>query len=127
LDRDDLMRGREILSAAIQETVDTAVHSKALSVLGRRLTLDLAWQTEAYQRLQASRQDVLLRIMRLAWKTDSYTHSIGSVVQILGQHDEVAGCSAGRIARGCSASSQSRAGRLKRISPRWSTPLKDRS
>jgi EAL domain-containing protein (putative c-di-GMP-specific phosphodiesterase class I) len=59
-------------------------------------TRDLAWQTEAYQRLQASRQDVLLRITRLACKTDSYTDSIGSVVQILGQHDEMAGCSAGR-------------------------------
>jgi hypothetical protein len=65
-------------------------------VLGRRLTRDLAWQTEAYQRLQASRQDVLLRITRLAWKTDSYTDLIGSVVQILGKHDEVAGCSVGR-------------------------------
>jgi EAL domain-containing protein (putative c-di-GMP-specific phosphodiesterase class I) len=96
LNREDLIRSWEILSAEILETVDTAVHSEALSVLGRRLTRDLAWQTEAYQRLQASRQDVLLRITRLAWKTDSYTDLIGSVVQILGKHDEVAGCSVGR-------------------------------
>jgi EAL domain-containing protein (putative c-di-GMP-specific phosphodiesterase class I)/GAF domain-containing protein len=96
LDREDLVRSREILSAAIQETVDTVVHREALSVLGRRLTRDLAWQTEACRRLQASRQDVLLRITRLAWKTDSYTDLIGSVVQILSQHGEVAGCSVGR-------------------------------
>jgi EAL domain-containing protein (putative c-di-GMP-specific phosphodiesterase class I) len=39
---------------------------------------------------------VLLSITRLAWKTDSYTDLIASVVQMLGQHDEVVGCSVGR-------------------------------
>jgi EAL domain-containing protein (putative c-di-GMP-specific phosphodiesterase class I) len=96
LDREDLVRSRGIFFAAIQEAVDTVVHSEALSALGRRLARDLAWQTEVYERLQASRQGVLLCITRLAWKTDSFTDLIGSVVQILGKHDEVAGCSVGR-------------------------------
>jgi EAL domain-containing protein (putative c-di-GMP-specific phosphodiesterase class I) len=39
---------------------------------------------------------VLLRITRLAWKTDSYSDLISSVVELLGTHAEVAGCSVGR-------------------------------
>jgi hypothetical protein len=96
LDREDLIRSRGIFFAAIQEAVDTVVHSEALSALGRRLARDLAWQAEAYERLQAARQGVLLCITRLAWKTDSFTDLIGSVVQMLGKHDEVAGCSVDR-------------------------------
>ncbi|MFL9894435.1 EAL domain-containing protein [Paraburkholderia sp. RL17-381-BIF-C] len=96
LEWEDLIRSRGILSAAIHDTLDTTLHGRALAVLGRRLTQDLAWQTEAYQRLQTSRQDVLLRVTRLAWEVESYTDLIGRVVQILGEHDEVAGCSVGR-------------------------------
>jgi EAL domain-containing protein (putative c-di-GMP-specific phosphodiesterase class I) len=96
LKTEDLIRSRGLLSAAIHNNVDTTVHGEALRVLGRRLTRDLAWQTEAYQQLQTSRQDVLLGITRLVWDADSYTDLIVRVGEILGTHDEVAGCSVGR-------------------------------
>ncbi len=84
LGREDLIRSREVLSAVIQGTVDTTVHAEALSVLGRRLTRELAWETVAYQRLQASRQDVVLRITRLAWEAGGYTDLIDGIVELLG-------------------------------------------
>ena len=96
LDREDLIRSRGLLSAAIHNNVDTTAHGEALRVLGQRLTRDLAWQTHAYQQLQTSRQDVLLGITRLAWDADSYTDVIVRVGEILGAHDEFAGCSVGR-------------------------------
>jgi GAF domain len=96
LDREDLIRSRGLLSAAIHNNVDTTAHGEALRVLGQRLTRDLAWQTHAYQQLQTSRQDVLLGITRLAWDADSYTDLIVRVGEILGAHDEFAGCSVGR-------------------------------
>jgi EAL domain-containing protein (putative c-di-GMP-specific phosphodiesterase class I) len=96
LDREDLVRGHEILSAAIHHHVDHSVHGEALMVLGSRLSRDLAWRTEAYSRLQTLRHDVLLVITRLAWEAASYTDLIGRVVEALGKHDEIAGCSVGR-------------------------------
>jgi len=96
LEWQDLIRSRGMLSAAIHERLDTSVHASALALLGRRLTQGLAWQSEAYQRLQTSRQNVLLRLTRLAWDVESYTDLIDRVVRILGEHDEVAGCSVGR-------------------------------
>jgi EAL domain-containing protein (putative c-di-GMP-specific phosphodiesterase class I) len=96
LETEDLIRSGGLLAAAIHNNVDTTVHGEALRVLGRRLARDLAWQTEAYQQLQTSRQDVLLGITRLAWDAHSYTGLIVGVGEILGTHDEVAGCSVGR-------------------------------
>lgn len=96
LDSEDLVRSKEILSAAIEGGVDATRHGTALSVLDRRLIRDLAWQAEACRRVQSSRQDVLLRITRLVWDAKSYTDLIGRVVEILGKHDEIAGCSVGR-------------------------------
>jgi EAL domain-containing protein (putative c-di-GMP-specific phosphodiesterase class I) len=93
---EDLIRCRGIFSAAIHNKVDASLHGRALAVLGRRLTQDLAWQTEAYERLRDSRQDALLRVTQLAWEVESYTDLIGRVVQILGELDEVSGCSVGR-------------------------------
>jgi len=96
IEREDLIRSRELLFAAIHCYVDSSAHQEALRVLARRLTRDVAWQAEAYQTLQNARQDVLVRITRLAWKTDSYTDLIGNVVAILDTHDEVKACSVGR-------------------------------
>jgi EAL domain-containing protein (putative c-di-GMP-specific phosphodiesterase class I) len=96
IDREDLIRIRELLFAAIHSQVDTMAHAGAMRVLARRLTHDLAWQAEAYQSLQNARQDVLVHITRLAWKTDSYTDLISNVIGILGAHDEISACSVGR-------------------------------
>jgi EAL domain-containing protein (putative c-di-GMP-specific phosphodiesterase class I) len=96
LEQEDLIRSSGLLSAAIHDNVDTTVHGEALRVLDRRITRDLAWQTEAYQQLQTSRQGVLQGITRLAWDADSYTDLIVRVGEILGTHDELAGCSVGR-------------------------------
>jgi len=96
LDREDLVRSRGILVSAIYDNLEATSHAQALSTLNRRLTRDLAYQIEAYQHLQNSRQDVLLDVARLAWEIDNYTDLINQVVAILGKHDEVAGCSVGR-------------------------------
>jgi EAL domain-containing protein (putative c-di-GMP-specific phosphodiesterase class I) len=96
IDREDLIRIRELMFAAIHSYVDTSEHGDAMRVLARRLSRDLTWQSEAWQSLQNARQDVLVRITRLAWKTDSYTDLISNVVEILGTLDEVAACSVGR-------------------------------
>ncbi|RQH09167.1 EAL domain-containing protein [Paraburkholderia dinghuensis] len=96
IDQEDLIRIRELLFEAIHRYVDATAHGEAVGVLARRLTRDLAWQAEAAQSLQNARQDVLVRITRLAWETDSYTDLIDNVVEILSTHDEVAGCAVGR-------------------------------
>lgn len=96
LDLEELVRSRGILAAAAHSRLEATVHSQALSVLSRRLNRDLAYQAQACQKLQDERQDVLLRIARLAWEVENYADLIGQVVDILGTHDEVAGCSIGR-------------------------------
>ncbi|WP_246257097.1 hypothetical protein [Pararobbsia alpina] len=102
--------GNQDLSQRTEEQAASLEETASSRVLGRRLTRDLAWQTEAYQQLQTSRQDVLLGITRLAWDADSYTDLIVRVGEILGTHDEVAGCSVGRPdSEGGSAPSPSRA------------------
>lgn len=96
LNWEDLVRARGVLGEAIFKHIDTSAHGEALCMLSRRMNQDLAWQAEAYQRLQISRHEVLQRITLLAWKTESYTDLISQVVQILGEHDEIAGCAVGR-------------------------------
>jgi EAL domain-containing protein (putative c-di-GMP-specific phosphodiesterase class I) len=96
LDREELVRSRIILSTEIRRLVDTAQHNEALSLLARRLTRDLAFQTEAYQQVQASRQQVLMSLTRVAWEAETYTELIGLTVNLLSRHEEVAGCSVGR-------------------------------
>jgi EAL domain-containing protein (putative c-di-GMP-specific phosphodiesterase class I) len=97
LEQEDLIRARGLLSAAIHCNVDTNVHGEALAVLGRRINRDLAWQTEAWEQLQTSRQNVLRSITRLTWDAGSYTDLIVQVGEILGTLEEVAGCSVGRL------------------------------
>ncbi|VVD85065.1 EAL domain-containing protein [Pandoraea terrigena] len=96
LNWEDLVRARGVLGEAIFTHIDTAEHGEALCLLSRRMNQDMAWQAEAYQRLQISRHEALQRITLLAWKTESYTDLISQVVQILGAHDEIAGCAVGR-------------------------------
>lgn len=96
LARVNLLYSHDILHAEIQRRIDPSVHGQALSVLTRRLIRDLAWQTESYQSLQASRYEVLLRITRLVWDVDNYTDLILGASEILSQHDEITACAFGR-------------------------------
>ncbi|MFC5431727.1 EAL domain-containing protein [Paraburkholderia denitrificans] len=96
LDQEELIRVWGLVFAAVHRYVDTTAHAEALRVFARRLTRELALQAQAYQCLQSARQDVLLRITRLAWNTESYTDLIRNVIEIIGAHDEVTGCSVGR-------------------------------
>ncbi|ASW01879.1 diguanylate phosphodiesterase [Paraburkholderia aromaticivorans] len=96
LDREELVRSRIILATEIRRSVDPVQHNEALSLLARRLTRDLAFQTEAYQQIQASRQQVLMALTNVAWEAETYTDLIGLTVNLLGRHEEVAGCSVGR-------------------------------
>lgn len=93
LNREDLVRARSILGEAIFQCIGKDAHGDALCLLNRRMNHDLAWQIEAYQRLQLLRQDVLQRITQLAWKTESYTDLVTHIVQTLSQHQAVAACS----------------------------------
>lgn len=96
LDREGMVRMLGMLIGAVRHYIDAGPHSAALDLLELRLIRDLAWQAEAGQRLQTSRQQVLLQILRFVRESDNYTDLIHGVVQILGGHDEVAGCSVGR-------------------------------
>lgn len=96
LNREDLVRARGILSKAIFTRIDRAEHAGTVCLLSRRMSHDLAWQAEAYQRLQVLRQEALQHITQLAWKTESYTDLISQVVQTLCGHPEIAGCCVGR-------------------------------
>lgn len=96
LDREGMVRMLGMAIGAIHRYVDAALHAPAISVLEQRLIRDLAWQADAGQRLQASRQDTLLQILRFVREMDNYSDLIRGVVEILGRHDEVAGCSVGR-------------------------------
>jgi len=96
LDREELVRSRGILAASIRERLGELDGDGALTLFGRRLNRDLAWQTEAYQQLQDERQNVLMRIARLAWKIESYADLIDGAVEILSACADVAGCSIGQ-------------------------------
>jgi diguanylate cyclase (GGDEF)-like protein len=118
LDREELVRSRGILAAAIGERLGDMDASEALALLSRRLNRDLAWQTEAYQQLQDERQHMLMHIARLAWKSESYADLIDGTVDILGACDEVAGCSIGQPDRHGVFRVEAAAGRiLERLRP----------
>ncbi|WP_019936801.1 EAL domain-containing protein [Bordetella sp. FB-8] len=96
LDRASLIRGNNFLYAEFRNRVDTAVHERALAVLGRRLVRDLGWQTQAYATQQMARNDIVLRLTHLAWEADSYTDLINRAASILHELDGVDGCAFGR-------------------------------
>ncbi len=96
VDREGMARMLGMVIGAIHRYVDPAVHAPALRVLEQRLIRDLAWQAEAGQRLQALRQDTLLQALRFVRETDNYSDLIRGAVEILGRHEEFAGCSVGR-------------------------------
>jgi EAL domain-containing protein (putative c-di-GMP-specific phosphodiesterase class I) len=96
LDKEDLVRSRGILQEALYGLIGKRVSGDALSFYANRLTTDLALQLQAYQNLQDSQQDVLLRVTRLVWEADSYTNFIEGLIAVLSAHDEIAACVIGR-------------------------------
>lgn len=89
----DLMRGQEILHRAVEHSIDTHEHAQAMAIASRRLMCSLAWQAEAYQRVQTQRQNLLQEIIRLVWETDNYADLIARTAAILVRHDGLTGCS----------------------------------
>ncbi|PXW23091.1 EAL domain-containing protein [Paraburkholderia caballeronis] len=122
LEREELVRSRGLLAAAVYARLGGERDSGALQVLSRRLNRDLAWQTEAYERLQDERQQVLLSIARLAGTTENYPDLINRVVEILGTCDEVAGCSIGRPDRDGLFRVEAASGRILEKHPRQPGP-----
>ena len=96
LAEEDLLHSHDLFHAAVRDHVDVGRHEQALSVMARRLIKDLGYQQEAFKQLREMRNDVLLRITRLAWDVIGYSDLIGRVTEILGAHVEIAGCSLGR-------------------------------
>lgn len=96
LDKEELVRSRSILQELLYAEVGRAVGAQSLALYARRLTSDLAWQLKAYQDVQDSQQEALLRITRLVWEAGSYTNFIDQVIATLAAHDEVAACTIGR-------------------------------
>ena len=96
LDRANLIHGHNFLYTQFRDHVDIVVHERALAVLGRRLIRDLAWQSEAYATRQMSRDEIVLRLTRLAWEADSYTDLINRAANILHELDGIDGCTFGR-------------------------------
>jgi EAL domain-containing protein (putative c-di-GMP-specific phosphodiesterase class I) len=96
LDKEELARSRGILQELLYKLIGKQVSGHALSLYARRLTSDLAWQLKAYQEVQDSQQDVLLRVTRLVWEADSYTDFIDELIKTLSRHDEITACTIGR-------------------------------
>ncbi|MFT0173944.1 EAL domain-containing protein [Paraburkholderia mimosarum] len=96
LDKEELVRSRGILHEVLYAEVGRSVSAQQLSLYARRLTSDLAWQLKAYQDVQDSQQEALLRITRLVWEAGSYTNFIDQVIATLAAHEEVAACTIGR-------------------------------
>ncbi|MCP3727603.1 EAL domain-containing protein [Paraburkholderia sp. CNPSo 3272] len=96
LDKEELVRSRGILQELIYADVGRTVSTQQLSLYARRLTADLAWQLKAYQAVQDSQQEALLRITRLVWEAAGYTNFIDQVIGALAEHDEVSACTIGR-------------------------------
>lgn len=93
LNREELVRCRGILAAAVDRHLARSVSRDATQTFARRLNRDLAFQSEAYQQLEDERREALARIARVAWSSESYADLIAQIVDILGSCDEVAGCS----------------------------------
>lgn len=89
----DLLRGQEILRLAVEYSIDSHEHAHALAIVNQRLLCSLAWQAEAYQKMQTLRRSLLQDITRLVWETDNYADLIAQTAQILVRHNDLAGCS----------------------------------
>lgn len=96
LDKEELARSRGILQELMYKLIGKQVGGRALSLYARRLTSDLAWQLKAYQDVQDSQQEVLLRMTRLVWEADGYTDFIDQLMETLAGHAESAACVIGR-------------------------------
>ncbi|TAM06872.1 MAG: EAL domain-containing protein [Paraburkholderia sp.] len=96
LDKEELVRSRGILQELLFKLISKRVSGESLSLYASRLTTDLAWQLKAYQNVQDSQQEVLLRVTRLVWEAGSYTNFIDDLVEVLSAHDEIAASIIGR-------------------------------
>jgi len=96
LNREELVRCRGILAAAVDLRLARSVSREATQTFSRRLNRDLAFQAEAYQQLEDERREALSGIARVAWSSESYADLIAQIVDILGSYDEIAGCSIAR-------------------------------
>lgn len=96
LDREDLVRGRDILLGALRECIDATVSRETWAVLVHRVNRDLAYQLEACEALQDARRRAVLEVTQLAWSAPSYAELIRQLVEILASLDEVAACAIGR-------------------------------
>lgn len=96
LDREEMVRSRGTLGAAVYSHLGKSISRDALQVFTRRLNRDLVFQSEAYQHLHGERQDALRNIARHAWSSESYADLITRIVEVLGACDEIGGVAISR-------------------------------
>ncbi|WP_019938376.1 EAL domain-containing protein [Bordetella sp. FB-8] len=92
LDRAILADSHETLQSIILDYVDASWHSRALSILYRRLLKELAWQLHAVQDLQQSHQRILQEINALSWNARSYLDLITQATDVLALSEGILGC-----------------------------------
>ncbi len=96
VDKDELVTSRGLILTSLYAHSGGVLDNAALSDFSRRLNEDLAWQLQAYQAIEQSRQEVLLGVTQATWNPGTYVDLINSVVATLSRHEEVGCCAIGR-------------------------------
>jgi EAL domain-containing protein (putative c-di-GMP-specific phosphodiesterase class I)/GAF domain-containing protein len=98
IDSDWLIESYDLYLDILQKDLIGSVRMRpALSVVSRRLSLDLRWQLDSYKQIEKERRDAFKKIDELVWKAENYSELIEDIVDILYKMQEVNGAVIGRF------------------------------
>ena len=98
IDSDWLIKSYDLYLDILQkDLIDSVIMRPALSVVSRRLSLDLRWQLDSYKQIEKERKDAFKKIDELVWKAENYSELIEDIVDILYKMQEVNGVIMGRF------------------------------
>ncbi len=98
IDSDWLIKSYDLYLDILQkDLIDSVRMRPALSVVSRRLSLDLRWQLDSYRQIEKERKDAFKKIDELVWKAENYSELIEDIVDILYRMQEVNGAVIGRF------------------------------
>ncbi|MHB8282405.1 MAG: EAL domain-containing protein, partial [bacterium] len=98
IDSDWLIKSYDLYLDILQkDLIDSVRMRPALSVVSRRLSLDLRWQLDSYKQIEKERKDAFKKIDELVWKAENYSELIEDIVDILYKIQEVNGAVIGRF------------------------------